>query len=121
MLLAKKFNDPDVSGGLTIHSMVRLFLGVVLQKLVLPSSSAVVTVPMLQAVHDLENLKRMDWGHVAFKHFWEGVKAFPDSNRMDGCIAVLLVSSCCKYCFFFLFSFWVENVTNIESVVHRLF
>lgn len=103
-LLFRKFiSDPDVSSELTIDSLVRLFLGVVLQKLLLPSCSAVVTKPVLESVYDLENMKRMDWGHLVFKHLWDGVKAFPATNRMDGCIAVLLVSSCCKY---FFFHFW---------------
>lgn len=89
-LLARHFDDEEVSSGLTRDSLVRLFLGVVIQHLLLPAASSYVTKPTLDKVYNLDGLKDIDWAHFAFQQFLEDVDK---KGNMDSCVAVLMVST----------------------------
>ncbi|KAL6870845.1 hypothetical protein ACP4OV_014693 [Aristida adscensionis] len=91
-LLGKYFEDKEVCDAIGVDGLVRLFYGVVVDRLLLPSKSNVVTAPRLQQLHNLDKLKEIDWAHLVFKELQEAVLQFEaNSNSMKGCVALLLV------------------------------
>jgi hypothetical protein len=59
-LLAKYFEDEEVCKTFGIDGLVKLFFGVVLERLLLPGTSFIVTAARLQQVHDLDKLRDID-------------------------------------------------------------
>jgi hypothetical protein len=59
-LLCKYFEDKEVCDTIRVDGLVRLFFGVVVNILLLPSNTNVVTAPRLQQLRNLDKLKGID-------------------------------------------------------------
>jgi hypothetical protein len=92
-LLGKYFEDNEVRDTIGVDGLVRLFYGVVADRLLLPSTSNVVTAPRLQQLHNLDNIKDIDWAHLVFKELQDAVLLFKKTQNL--CLVVWL------YCWLF--------------------
>jgi hypothetical protein len=96
--LARYSGDKDVSKHIDTDMLVKLFFGVVLERMLLPTSSIFVTAPTLEAVHDLEKLRDIDRSYVVYEYLKKACSEFVNKqNSMNGCVAVLMVST--RSCF----------------------
>jgi hypothetical protein len=61
-----KCNEDDVKPLTTTDMLAGLYLGMLLEQLLLPTSSAYISLPVIRSVYDLEKLKDVDWAFLVF-------------------------------------------------------
>ena len=104
--LLENADSPLLNGKLDATMATKFFLMVLLDRLLVPGTSKFISAEVRYAVHDLENLKDVNWCKLVFNGMKEGIKdcQIRKTNNIKGCIDVPMVSI-----FTNLFSFWVEN------------
>lgn len=91
--LVKHSDNKYISKHIDTDMLIKLFFGVVLEKMLLTSCSNYVTSTTLQAVHDLEILHDIDWSYLVYECLKKACSEFSKNlNNMNGCVAVLMVS-----------------------------
>jgi hypothetical protein len=112
-LLAQKYNDEDITKLIDIDMQVKLFLEVVLDRMLMPGKSNYVTKATLQSLHDLHKFKNIEWSHVVY----EPLKEVCDGYASDCCMVVFMVST--SSYFNNPLSFWARlgmKVTNCRNI-----
>jgi len=90
-LLAIKYCDEDIAKLIDMDMLVKLFLGVVFDILLMPGKSNYITKATLESLQDLEKFKNIDWSYVVYERLKKACDEFVKSRDMNCCMAVFLV------------------------------
>ncbi|XP_039806002.1 uncharacterized protein LOC120670077 [Panicum virgatum] len=71
--------------------LVKLFLGVVFDIMLMPGKSNYITKATLESLQDLEKFKNIDWSYVVYERLKKACDEFVKSRDMNCCMAVFLV------------------------------
>jgi len=92
MLLATHLGDKYVAERVDLDALVKLFLGVLLEKMLLAAQSNYVGKTALKEVHDLQQVRNIDWPYVVFEYLKQACREFADNKTyLTGCLPVLMV------------------------------
>jgi hypothetical protein len=79
--------------------LVRLFIGVAIDRLLRPGTASYVSSSTLEEVHDLKKLREVDWPYMVYQGLRDECGAFSEKRRivcnayMTCCVALLIVSN----------------------------
>jgi RNase P/RNase MRP subunit p29 len=90
--LFQKCEEDDVKRLTTTDMLTRLYMAVLLDELLLASSSSYITSALLKNVYQLEKLKDVDWPYIVYDCLKKSCSGEKTKNR-GGCVIVHMVST----------------------------